>query len=99
MPQPMPSRGVGSGFIVSPDGYIVTNAHVVDGAKEVTVRLTDHREFEAKVLGSDPKTDVAVLKIDANNLATAPLGSARELKVGEWVLAIGSPFGFDNSVS
>ena len=94
-----PVHGQGSGFIVGTDGMILTNAHVVDGARDVTVRLTDHREFEAKVLGSDPKTDVAVLKIDARNLPTAPLGSARDLKVGEWVLAIGSPFGFDNSVS
>jgi serine protease Do len=95
----LPVHGQGSGFIVAADGVILTNAHVVDGAKEVTVRLTDHREFDAKVLGADPKTDVAVLKIDAKNLPTAPLGSARGLKVGEWVLAIGSPFGFDNSVS
>ena len=95
----MPVRGQGSGFIVSADGLILTNAHVVRDAKDVTVKLTDRREFQAKVLGSDPKTDVAVLKIDAKNLPTVPLGSARELKVGEWVLAIGSPFGFENSVT
>ena len=95
----MPVRGQGSGFIVSADGTILTNAHVVRDAKDVTVKLTDRREFQAKVLGSDPKTDVAVLKIDAKNLPTVPLGNARELKVGEWVLAIGSPFGFENSVT
>lgn len=95
----MPVRGQGSGFIVSADGVILTNAHVVRDAKDVTVKLTDRREFRAKVLGSDPKTDVAVLKIDAKNLPTVPLGSVRDLKVGEWVLAIGSPFGFENSVS
>ena len=95
----MPTHGQGSGFIVSPDGIILTNAHVVRDAKEVVVKLTDRREFQAKVLGADPKTDVAVLKIDATNLPTVQLGSARDLKVGEWVLAIGSPFGFENSVS
>lgn len=89
----------GSGFIVSANGIILTNAHVVRDARKVTVRLTDRREFEAKVLGADPKTDVAVLKIKADNLPTVPLGSTRDLKVGEWVLAIGSPFGFDNSVT
>ena len=98
-PRDTPMRGQGSGFIVSADGVILTNAHVVRDATEVTVKLTDRREYRAKVLGSDPKTDVAVLKIDARNLPVVPLGSARNLKVGEWVLAIGSPFGFDNSVS
>eukprot|EP01038_Epipyxis_sp_PR26KG_P017983 gene17983-25168_t len=92
-------RGVGSGFITSADGYVLTNAHVVHGAQEVVVKLTDRREFRAKVLGSDPKTDVAVLKIDAKNLPTVRLGSTRDLQVGEWVLAIGSPFGFENSVT
>ncbi|MGQ3050782.1 MAG: Do family serine endopeptidase [Roseateles sp.] len=95
----MPTRGQGSGFIVSGDGVILTNAHVVRGAREVIVKLTDRREFAARVLGSDPKTDIAVLKIDATNLPTVPLGSARDLQVGEWVLAIGSPFGFENSVT
>ncbi len=95
----MPVRGEGSGFIVDPNGIILTNAHVVSDAKVVTVKLTDRREFSAKVLGSDPKTDIAVLKIDAKNLPVVPLGSARDLKVGEWVLAIGSPFGFENSVT
>ncbi len=95
----MPMRAQGSGFIVSADGVILTNAHVVQDAKEVTVKLTDRREFRAKVLGADPKTDVAVLKIDARNLPTVSLGNTRDLRVGEWVLAIGSPFGFENSVS
>lgn len=95
----MPVRGQGSGFIVSADGTILTNAHVVRDAKDVTVKLTDRREFQAKVLGADPKTDVAVLKIDAKNLPTVPLGNARDLQVGQWVLAIGSPFGFENSVT
>ncbi len=94
-----PVRGLGSGFIVDPDGVILTNAHVVRDAKEVTVKLTDRREFRAKVLGSDPATDVAVLRIDAHGLPTVPLGKASDLKVGDWVLAIGSPFGFENSVT
>ncbi|TRZ99443.1 MAG: Do family serine endopeptidase, partial [Rhodocyclaceae bacterium] len=98
-PQGMPVQAQGSGFIVSSDGVILTNAHVVRDAKEVTVKLTDRREFRAKVMGSDPRTDIAVLKIDANNLPTVAIGSARNLKVGEWVLAIGSPFGFENSVT
>ncbi|MDT8997778.1 Do family serine endopeptidase [Paucibacter sp. APW11] len=92
-------RGQGSGFIVSEDGVILTNAHVVHEAQEVTVKLNDRREFKAKVLGSDPKTDVAVLKIEAKGLPTVALGNTRDLRVGEWVLAIGSPFGFENSVS
>ena len=94
-----PSRGQGSGFIISADGLILTNAHVVRDASEVVVKLTDRREFQAKVLGSDPKTDVAVLRIEAKGLPVVPLGSASDLKVGEWVLAIGSPFGFENSVT
>ncbi|MDH0867137.1 DegQ family serine endoprotease [Mitsuaria sp. GD03876] len=92
-------RGQGSGFIVSADGVILTNAHVVQDAQEVVVKLTDRREFRAKVLGSDKSTDVAVLKIDAKNLPVARLGATKDLRVGEWVLAIGSPFGFENSVS
>jgi len=95
----VPSHGVGSGFIVSADGIILTNAHVVRDASEVTVKLTDRREFKAKVLGADPKTDVAVLKIEAKGLPTVTLGSTRNLQVGEWVLAIGSPFGFENTVT
>ncbi|MEO7954791.1 MAG: DegQ family serine endoprotease [Polaromonas sp.] len=97
--QEVPTRGQGSGFIVSADGIILTNAHVVRDAKEVTVKLTDRREFRAKVLGADPKTDVAVLKINAKDLPVATLGKTSDLKVGEWVLAIGSPFGFENTVT
>ena len=95
----VPMRGQGSGFIVSADGLVMTNAHVVRGAKEVIVKLTDRREFVAKVLGSDARTDVAVLKIEARNLPVVPIGNPAELRVGEWVLAIGSPFGFENSVT
>jgi serine protease Do len=95
----VPVRGMGSGFIVGADGIIMTNAHVVKDANEVTVKLTDRREYRAKVLGSDPKTDIAILKIDARNLPVVTLGSTKNLQVGEWVLAIGSPFGFDNTVT
>jgi serine protease Do len=95
----MPVHGLGSGFIIDPNGIIMTNAHVVKDATEVTVKLTDRREFRAKVLGADPKTDIAVIKIDAHNLPAVTLGDSKQLKVGEWVLAIGSPFGFDNSVT
>jgi serine protease Do len=98
-PRNVPSRGVGSGFIVSPDGYIVTNAHVVDGASEVTVKLTDRREFTAKVIGADKRTDIALIKIDGKNLPALDLSSPPAVKRGEWVIAIGSPFGFENSVS
>ncbi|MDO5624407.1 MAG: Do family serine endopeptidase [Pseudomonadota bacterium] len=93
------TRGQGSGFIVSEDGLILTNAHVVRGAQEVNVKLTDRREFRATVLGSDDKTDVAVLKIDATGLPTVALGSSAALQPGEWVLAIGSPFGFESTVT
>jgi serine protease Do len=95
----MPVHGEGSGFIVSPDGVILTNAHVVSDAEEVLVKLTDRREFIAKVLGSDKLTDIAVLKIDASNLKAAPMTVPTPLQVGEWVLAIGSPFGFESSVT
>jgi serine protease Do len=94
-----PVRGLGSGFIVSADGTILTNAHVVDGAEEVIVKLTDKREFKAKVLGLDTASDVAVLKIDARDLPAAKIGTAANTRVGEWVLAIGSPFGFESSAS
>src|SRR6201996_8035529 len=94
-----PSASLGSGFIVSNDGYILTNAHVVDGANVVTVKLTDKREFRAKVVGADKQSDVAVLKIDANNLPTVKIGDPRQSKVGQWVVAIGSPYGFDNTVT
>jgi len=92
-------RGEGSGFIVSDDGYIITNAHVVDHADHVTVRLTDRREFKAKVVGADKQTDIAVLKIDADKLPTVRTGRSEDANVGEWVVAIGSPYGFENSVS
>ena len=98
-PREVPVRGMGSGFVVSADGIILTNAHVVKDANEVTVKLTDRREFRAKVLGSDPKTDIAVLKIDAKNLPVVTMGNTKDLRVGEWVLAIGSPFGFENTVT
>jgi serine protease Do len=97
--QGTPVFGAGSGFIVSPDGVILTNAHVVRDANEVTVKLQDRREYKAKVLGSDPKTDVAVLKIDAKNLPVVPIGNSKSLAVGEWVLAIGSPYGLDSTVT
>jgi serine protease Do len=91
--------GEGSGFIVSADGVILTNAHVVRDADEVTVKLQDRREYRAKVLGSDPKTDIAVLKIEAKNLPVVPVGSTRNLQVGEWVMAIGSPYGLESTVT
>jgi serine protease Do len=95
----VPMRGQGSGFIVSPDGYILTNAYVVAHADHVNVKLTDRREFRAKVVGLDKQTDVAVLKIDARDLPSVKLGRAQDANVGEWVVAIGSPFGFENSVT
>lgn len=94
-----PARGSGSGFIVSPDGYIITNAHVVAEADEVTVRLTDRREFPAKVIGVDAYTDVALIKINAKELPTVKIGDPNELRPGEWVVAIGSPFGLENSAT
>ncbi len=97
--QALPMSGIGSGFIVSPDGVILTNAHVVDGAKDVTVRLIDRREFKAKVLGVDKHSDLAVIKIDASNLPTVKLGNSSAVKVGQWVIAIGSPYGFENTVT
>ena len=97
--QPQPQRGSGSGFIVSPDGYILTNAHVVMDADQVTVKMNDRREYQAKVVGIDQRTDVAVIKIDAKNLPVVRIGDATKLKPGEWVLAIGSPFGFENSAT
>jgi serine protease Do len=98
-PSPQPVRGEGSGFIIRPDGVIMTNAHVVNGASEVTVRLTDRREYTAKVIGVDTKSDIAIIKIKANDLPTVKIGDSRGLKVGEWVLAIGAPFGFENSAT
>lgn len=96
---PRVQRGQGSGFIVSADGLILTNAHVVDGAQEVTVKLTDRREFKAKVVGADRRSDVAVLKIEATGLPTVRLGDPASVNVGDWVLAIGSPFGFENTAT
>jgi len=93
------TRGQGSGFIVSSDGVVLTNAHVVAEASEVNVKLIDRREFRAKVVGIDKPTDIAVLKIDAHDLPTVRIGDPRRMRVGEWVLAIGSPFGFENSVT
>ena len=98
-PDEAPVRGLGSGFIVSADGTILTNAHVVDGADEVIVKLSDRREFKAKVLGADRTSDVAVLKIEATDLPAVKIGNAANTRVGEWVLAIGSPFGFESSAS
>jgi serine protease Do len=98
-PHQFSTRSLGSGFIISADGYVLTNAHVIDGADEITVRLTDKREFKAKVIGADKRTDVALIKIDASGLPVVKLGDPNKLKVGEWVLAIGSPFGFDNTVT
>lgn len=94
-----PKRGQGSGFIVSADGYIMTNAHVVDDADEVVVKLSDKREFRAKVIGSDARTDVALIKITAANLPRVAIGDPGTLRVGEWVVAIGAPFGFENSAT
>jgi serine protease Do len=92
-------RGVGSGFILSADGFVMTNAHVVEGADEVIVTLTDKREMNARIVGSDRRTDVAVVKIDATGLPVVRVGDVNTLRVGEWVLAIGSPFGLDNTVT
>ncbi|WP_280154619.1 DegQ family serine endoprotease [Piscinibacter sp. XHJ-5] len=102
--QPQPdaepqARGVGSGFILTNDGFVMTNAHVVDGADEVLVTLTDRREFKAKIIGADKRTDVALVKIDATGLPAVRIGDTNRLKVGEWVIAIGSPFGLANTVT
>ena len=96
---PQPRQGMGSGFIVESNGTILTNAHVVEGADEVRVRLTDRREFKGKVVGTDKATDIAVVKIEAKGLPVVKLGDPAQIKVGEWVLAIGSPFGFENTVT
>ena len=101
-PQQQPEdqpRGVGSGFILTPDGLVMTNAHVVEGADEVIVTLTDKREFKAKIVGSDKRTDVALVKIDATGLPAVKVGDVSRLKAGEWVMAIGSPFGLENTVT
>ena len=98
-PQAVPQQGVGSGFIISRDGHILTNSHVVADANEVIVKLTDKREFKAKVIGIDRRTDVALIKIDGNGLPAVKIGDSSQAKVGEWVAAIGSPFGFESSVT
>jgi serine protease Do len=97
--EPSQPKGVGSGFVLSSDGYIMTNAHVVEGADEVLVTLTDKREFKARIVGADKRTDVAVVKIQAAGLPAIKVGDVSRLKVGEWVMAIGSPFGLENSVT
>jgi serine protease Do len=97
--EPSETKSLGSGFVVSPDGYVITNHHVVKDADEIVVRLQDRRELVAKVVGSDKRSDIALLKLDAQDLPVVRMGSADKLKVGEWVLAIGSPFGFDHSVT
>ena len=99
MPRDFQSKSLGSGFIISPDGYILTNAHVVDSADEIAVKLTDKREFKAKVIGTDKRTDVALIKIEASGLPAVKMGDPGKLRVGEWVVAIGSPFGFESSVT
>lgn len=99
MPREQETQSLGSGFIISSDGYIMTNAHVVDSADKITVRLTDKREYRAKVIGADKRTDIALLKIDAKGLPKVTMGDPDKLRVGEWVVAIGSPFGFDSSVT
>ncbi|SMC33884.1 serine protease Do [Polynucleobacter kasalickyi] len=93
------NRGTGSGFILDSSGYILTNAHVVEGATNIYVTLTDKREFKAKLIGSDPRTDVALVKVEAKDLPKLPVGDSSKVRVGEWVLAIGSPFGLDNTVT
>lgn len=93
------AQSLGSGFIISEDGYVLTNNHVIADADEIIVRLTDRSELQAKLIGTDPRTDVALLKVEGKNLPTVKLGKSKDLKVGEWVLAIGSPFGFDHSVT
>ncbi len=98
-PHEFESRSLGSGFVISTDGYIMTNSHVIESADEITVRLTDKREFRAKVIGIDRRTDIALLKIEASGLPKVTQGDPNKLKVGEWVVAIGSPFGFDSSVT
>jgi serine protease Do len=98
-PREFQSQSLGSGFIISADGYVLTNAHVVEAAEEITVKLTDKRELKARVIGSDRRTDIALLKIDASGLPFVRFGNPERLRVGEWVVAIGSPFGFENTVT
>ena len=98
-PQPQPRVGAGSGVIISTDGYIITNNHVIDGADELEVTLNDNRKFAAKLVGTDPTTDIALLKVDAKDLPTIPFGDSEKLKVGEWVLAVGNPFNLTSTVT
>jgi serine protease Do len=98
-PRDFETRSLGSGFIISSDGYVLTNAHVVDAADEITVSLTDKREFKARVIGADKRTDLALIKIDATGLPAVRMGDPNRLRVGEWVVAIGSPFGFSSTVT
>ncbi|MEM7019809.1 MAG: trypsin-like peptidase domain-containing protein, partial [Pseudomonadota bacterium] len=98
-PRERRNNSLGSGFIISADGYVVTNNHVIDGADEIIVRLKDRRELEAKLIGADERSDLALLKVKAKDLPFVEFGSSEKLKVGSWVLAIGSPFGFDHSVT
>ncbi len=98
-PREFEHKSLGSGFIISPDGYVLTNAHVVDAAEEIVVKLIDKREFKAKVIGADKRTDVALIKVEASALPSVRMGDADRLRVGEWVVAIGSPFGFENTVT
>jgi serine protease Do len=98
-PREYEARSLGSGFLISDDGYLLTNSHVVEAADDITVKLTDKREFKAKVIGSDKRTDVALLKIEASSLQHVQVGDPVKLRVGEWVVAIGAPFGFENSVT
>ncbi|MDR2040841.1 MAG: trypsin-like peptidase domain-containing protein, partial [Tannerella sp.] len=97
--QQQPRVGFGSGVIISTDGYIITNNHVVEGADELDVTLNDNREFRAKIIGTDPNTDIALLKIEATDLPTLPFGDSEQLKIGEWVLAVGNPFSFKSTVT
>jgi len=98
-PEQRRGSGFGSGFIISEDGYIITNAHVVDNASEIRVGLQDRREFQAELVGSDPASDIALLKLDASDLPVVTIGDSEDLRVGEWVLAIGSPFGFEHTAT
>lgn len=98
-PQPQPKVGSGSGVIISTDGYIITNNHVIDGADELEVTLNDNRKFAAKLIGTDPDTDIALIKVDAKDLPTIPFGDSESLKVGEWVLAVGNPFNLTSTVT
>ncbi len=99
MPEEYKSQSLGSGFIIDEDGYVVTNYHVIKGADEIIVKLSDRRELKAKIIGGDERSDMALLKIDASDLPVVKIGNSSTLKVGEWAMAIGSPFGFDHSVS